>query len=219
MYEAIQKTRSSSNRKLVAHVAGLLEIKSMRGAFTIGIEAVCRYVGQPGPECNQKRRHINSPEADGRKRMDKSQQPKRSDERTITLWPNRKDKARKPLRLQPFCGHSLPAQLRHEKAGCVIGDLQDHRLYGGERQASIAPNNGQARYVETAKKIKFRCPVGGQSRITSSHWGTNSKFKNAKKCHFVPSGYKTPTFVIGDRPPTGHLYRLTIYTSNLLGVV
>lgn len=211
MYGTIQKTRSGGHWQLGACFIRLSQVESLRRIIPAGVKVTHRYAGQHGPECIKKRRYINSPKADGRKRMDKSQQPKCRDERTLTLWLNRKDKARKSLRLQPFCGHSLPAQLRHEKAGCVIGDLQDHRLYGVTSNLGSTSHGEPSGQVEAAQKIKFRCPAGGQSRITSSHWGTNSKFEKAKKCHFVPPRYKTPTFVIVDRPPTGHLSRLTIY--------
>ncbi len=219
MYETIQKAWSSRHWQLASNIFGLSQVQSMCGVVTTRIEASSRYAGKSWPQRNQERRYIDCPEADGGKRLDKPKQPKRRNERVNRVWPYRKDKARKSPRLQPICNNTIPIELRHEQAGRVIGELQKNRLHGGKYSACSASNGGQSGQVETAKKINFRCPIGGRSTSTLSHQGTNSNSENAEFGHFVPPRDKTPTFSILDCPPTGHLYRLTIYTSNLWGAV
>ncbi|WP_201768575.1 hypothetical protein [Methylophilus sp. OH31] len=219
MYEAIQKARNSSNWELVANIARFSQVQGLRGIISIKPQAFDGYAGKPWTQCNQERRHIDSSKAYGTKRLDKPQQPKRRHERVNRVWPNRKDKAGRALRLQSLCYHTLPIKLRHEQAGRVIGELQKNRLHGGKYSACITSNGGQSGQMETAKKINFRCPIAGRSIGTLSHQGTNSDSENAELGHFVPQRYKNTTFAILDCPPTGHLYRLTIYTSNLWGAV
>lgn len=211
MYEAIQKTWSSSKWQLASNILGFPKVQSMCGAITTRPKAADRYAGKPGAECNQEWRHFNSAKTHGNKGLDKSKQPKRRNERVNRVWTYRKDKARKSLRLQSLCYHALPTQLRHEEAGRVFRKLQAYRLHGTEYQFGGCSNREQSRQVEAAKKINFRCPIGGRSTSTLSHEGTNSNFQNAEFGHFVPPRDKTPTFRIMDCPPTGHLYRLTIY--------
>lgn len=219
MYEAIKKARNSCNWELVAITTRFSQVQGMRGIIAIKPQAFDGYAGQPWAEWSQKRRHIDSTKVNDRKRMDKPKQPKRRNERVNRVWPYRKDKARKSPRLQPICNNTIPIELRHEQAGRFIGELQKNRLHGGKYSACSASNGGQSGQVETAKKINFRCPIGGRSTGALSHQGTNSNSENAEFGYFVPPRDKTPTFSILDCPPTGHLYRLTIYTSNLWGAV
>lgn len=211
MYETIQKAWSCSYWQLVANTLGFSQVQSMCGVIATRSKASNRYAGNPWPKCNQERRHINSTKADGSKRLDKPQQPKRRNERAGKLWAYRKDKARKSSRLQSVRDNTLSPELRHEQAGRVIGELQENRLHGRKYSACSASIGEQSGQVETAKKINFRCPIGGRSIRTLSPKGTNSNFKSVEFGHFVPSRYKNPTFAWLDCPPTGHLYRLTIY--------
>lgn len=213
MYETIQKAWSSSYWQLVANILGFPQVQSMCGAITTRAEASSRYAGKSWTQRNQEWGHIYSSKAHDGKRLDKPQQPKRRNERVNRVWPYRKDKTRKSPRLQSVRDHTVSPELRHEQAGRVFRELQEDRLHGGKYSACITSNGEQYCQVETAKKVNFRCPIGGRSTSTLSHRGTNSNSENAEFGHFVPPRDKTPTFNMLDCPPTGHLYRLTIYTS------
>lgn len=186
MYEEIKKTRDSGNWQLVANFSRFSQVASLRRTIATRTQTHNRYDGQPRAERNEKRRYIDRTKIDGHSRVDKSKQLKRRNERAITLWPNRKDKTRKSLRLQSLCNHTIPTKLRYEEAGCVIGAIQENRLHGCEYQHGISANGEQSSQVEATQKINFRCPAGGQSERLCPIGGRTLKIKKLKRVNLSP---------------------------------
>jgi hypothetical protein len=201
MYEQIKETRSSRQQQLVANHFGLPQVESMCRAITARLEASCGYAGKPWAQRDQKRRYIDSSKAYGSKRMGQSCELKRGYERVITLRPYRENQAGQPPRLQPICDHTLPTELRYEEAGRVIGNLQNNRLHGFKCKSCSTSNFEQTCQVETAKKIKFRCPIGERSFELCSFRERTQIFKMLNLVTLFPKGTKQPLLAYWIVPP------------------
>lgn len=201
MYEQIEKTRSGSQRQLVAHNLRLSQIEGMCRAIPTGFKASGRYAGKPWPQRNQERRYIHSTQAYGSQGMGESCKLKRSNERVIALRPYRKNQAGKSSRLQLICNHTLSTKLRHEEVRRVIGNIQKNRLHGGECKSCCIADFEQPGQVETAKKIKFRCPIGERSHELCSFGERTVIFKMLNFVTLFPHGTKRPLLAYWIVPP------------------
>lgn len=179
----------------------LPEIKSMCRVISTGAKALDRHAGYVRPQLPQEWRYLYCTKANGGARLVKQEQLKCSNERAFNLWPHRENKAGKSLGLQPFCYNSLSIELRYEKTRCLFRDIQTDRLHGAECEARSTPNSGKPSQVETAKKVNFRCPIGGRSNALCPFRGRNVIFKMLNFGTLFPQGTKPPLLAYCIVPP------------------
>ena len=210
-YEQKQiKARDRRYRVMDSIAVRVSTVKSVRGTVTPCGKTFARPVRATWPECDAQRRFIAYAKGYGVPWLAGTLKPSSSGSGVTGARATRSDPAGIAPRLQSVRGHALSVELRPIQVRREAWNVQVHRLHGRLRIMGQSANGRKTSAMATCQKNANGSPATGRDTPKTSRHGTKPYRKTSEIGHNVPPRDETPCFWGGQRPATGHLYRLTI---------